>query len=219
MKVLVVDTETTGLPERGNPSVFSEKEKWPHIIQLSFLLYDTDINKIISCVDEIIKLDYHIPITTESIKIHGITRTTCQRKGILINKALLEFYEALEACDIVVGHNISFDKRMIMVETNRINDYKILSRFWNTKREYCTMKNAVDICKIETTNKYGNKYYKYPKLSELHKHLFKTIPNGLHDSMADVLICLRNYIKMEHKQDICHVGCSRLKALFKLYCE
>ena len=144
MKVLVVDTETTGLPEKGNPSIYSEKEKWPHIIQLSFLLYDTYINKIISCVDEIIKLDYHIPITTESIQIHGINRTKSQRKGILINKALLEFYEAFEVCDIVVGHNISFDKRMIIVETNRIKDYKVLSRYWRTKKEYCTMKNSID---------------------------------------------------------------------------
>ena len=103
MKVLVVDTETTGLPEKWNPSIFSQKEKWPHIIQLSYLLYDTNINKIISCVDEIIKLDYHIPISSESIKIHGINRTTSHRKGISINKALLGFYEAFEACDIVVG--------------------------------------------------------------------------------------------------------------------
>ena len=219
MKVLVVDTETTGLPEKGNPSIFSQKEKWPHIIQLSYLLYDTDMNKIISCVDEIIKLDYHIPITSESIKIHGINRTTSHRKGINIHKALLGFYEAFEACDIVVGHNISFDKRMIMVETNRIHNYQVLSRYWRTKKEYCTMKNSVDLCKIETTNLSGKKYNKYPKLSELHKHLFKTIPNGLHDSMADVLICLRAYIMMEHNQDICHVGCSRIKSLFKLYCE
>lgn len=219
MKVLVVDTETTGLPEKGNPSIYSEKEKWPHIIQLSFLLYDTDTNKIISCVDEIIKLENHIVLTAESVRIHGITRAKSQRKGILINEALLNFYEAFEACDIVVGHNIKFDKRMIMVETNRINDYKILSRYWITKKEYCTMKNSVDICKIETTNKYGEKYNKYPKLSELHQKLFKTIPNGLHDSMADVLICLRAYVMMVNKQDICHVGCARLKSLFKLYCE
>ena len=62
-------------------------------------------------------------------------------------------------------------------------------------------------------------YNKYPKLSELHKHLFNTMPNGLHDAMADVLICLRAYVMMEHNQDICHVGCARIKSIFKLYCE
>ena len=108
---------------------------------------------------------------------------------------------------------------MIMVETNRIHDYQVLSRYWRTKKEYCTMKKAVDICKIETTNQYGKTYNKYPKLSELHKHLFNTMPNGLHDAMADVLICLRAYVMMEHNQDICHVGCARIKSLFKLYCE
>ena len=39
--ILVFDTETTGLPPRGenNVSASSDLEKWPIIVQLAFLLF------------------------------------------------------------------------------------------------------------------------------------------------------------------------------------
>ena len=80
MKVLVFDTETTGLPI-NKPQV-SDVNKWPHVIQLSHILYDTDNNVIIDCYDDIIKLDDNVNISEESIKIHGITRSLSKRKGI-----------------------------------------------------------------------------------------------------------------------------------------
>jgi hypothetical protein len=64
------------------------------------------------------------------------------------------------------------------------------------------MKNSVDLCKIPVTSKEGEVYFKYPKLSELHQHLFKSVPDGLHNAMTDVLACLRCYVVMEHNYDI-----------------
>ena len=58
MKVLVFDTETTGLPKKW--AKVNQLDKWPHIIQLSHILYDTDANKIIDCYDDIIKLGMQI---------------------------------------------------------------------------------------------------------------------------------------------------------------
>jgi hypothetical protein len=39
-------------------------------------------------------------------------------------------------------------------------------------------------------------YNKWPRLSELHKHLFHEEATGLHNSMMDVLVCLKCYLKM-----------------------
>ena len=39
------------------------------------------------------------------------------------------------------------------------------------------------------------KYKKWPTLLEFHKHLFDTIPDNLHNSIVDVLVCLRCYLK------------------------
>ena len=140
MKLLVFDTETTGLPEGRNLST-REVSKWPHIIQLSYILYDTDLNKTCCCVDDIIKLDETVAISEKSIEMHGITRSVSMRKGIPIAEAINNFNNALSEADLVIAHNISFDKKMIKVESFRLgieqnfdygNGYGI--------KEYCTMK-------------------------------------------------------------------------------
>jgi len=46
MKVLVFDTETTGLPQENNVSIL-DTFRWPYIVQLSFIYYDSEINTFI----------------------------------------------------------------------------------------------------------------------------------------------------------------------------
>ncbi len=218
MKVLIFDTETTGLPKERNPSIM-DTYKWPHIVQISYILYDTEKKEIITYNDEIIKISDIVKISKESEKIHGISEKQCKRQGVLIGEALDRFNEKLIECDMVIGHNISFDKRLIMVELIRLNKKQYFSDYGKCKKnEFCTMKNTVDLCKIERINKNGKKYFKYPTLSELHNTLFKTIPKGTHDSMADVLICLRCYIFIVYNYDITKEGCSNVKQLFKYLC-
>ena len=219
MKVLVFDTETTGLPTERNPSV-KDVDKWPHIIQLSFILYDTETIDIITCVDHIIRLDQSVYISPESINVHGITRSQSMRKGISLRDALNDFNTALKQADWVVGHNISFDKRMIMAESNRLGIPQYFTYGNGTGvKEYCTMLNAIELCKIEAISRTGRSYYKYPRLHEVHEYLFETMPTGLHDSMGDVLICLRCYGVMHHGHDIAKNGSTKLRNLYKMYCE
>ena len=217
MKVLVFDTETTGLPTERNASI-SNLELWPHIVQLSYILYDIEEKKMIHCKDHIIKIDPSIIITEGSIAIHGITPITCQRKGIPIKEALTEFNRHLQMADRIVGHNISFDKKMIMVECFRNQMKQYFTVNYVRISECCTMKYFTEKCAIEVTNKEGQKYFKFPTLTELHYHFFKIYPKSTHDAMADVLICLRCYAYGLHKQDIAKEGCSRTKELYGLYC-
>lgn len=46
------------------------------------------------------------------------------------------------------------------------------------------------------SNGYPKTYKKFPKLSELHEHLFGYIPENLHNSLIDVLVCLRCFLKL-----------------------
>jgi DNA polymerase III epsilon subunit-like protein len=39
-------------------------------------------------------------------------------------------------------------------------------------------------------------YKKYPKLSELHSHLFGDVPEHLHNALVDTLVCLRCFLKI-----------------------
>lgn len=214
MKVLVFDTETTGLPEKNNVSIL-DTFRWPYIVQLSFIYYDSKINDIIEYYDNIIKLPENITIPEESINIHGITNEAMREKGVSIKTALKKFNDILKDSDIVVGHNISFDKRMIMVECirNKISQY--FTKGQDKKPEFCTMKNSKNICKIKMVNFKGEENFKFPKLSELYKFIFKEEPSNLHNSFVDVILCLRCYFAIIENKDI--IFNNNIKKLFLEY--
>ena len=215
MKILVFDTETTGLPERtgGKYPLINDVNKWPYIIQLSYILYDLNLKKMLDCQDHIIKLPSNVIISEESTNIHGINRSLCNRKGISINYALEDFNNALNKADCIVAHNMSFDKRLIQVETFRAGN----KDNFNQKSEYCTMKNNINFCAIERIGRNGDKYFKYPTLSELYKKMFHIIPKGTHDSMVDVLLCLRCYCKKIDGSDPVKEANNNLRNIYKLY--
>ena len=198
MKVLVFDTETTGLPEGRNPSIY-HTDKWPHIIQLSYFVYDSETNDLITVQDDYINIALNINIHPDSQKIHKISRETLVN-GISIIDALHKFNEFADKCDLLVGHNVSFDKRMVMVEGIRNKIHMTIND------TFCTMKNSVDICKIERIGKDGEKYFKYPTLSELHNILFKKEPKNTHNALIDILICMRCFCKTELKKDISRIN-------------
>ena len=205
MKILVFDTETTGLPE-DKASIY-DLNKWPHIVQLSYIFYDISNNNAI-IKDNYIKLNPIIPISEKSLEIHGLNHEYLNTHGIHIILALREFNDFLDKCDIVVGHNISFDKRMIFVECLRHKIEQKFTKYENnvkiTKAEFCTMKNTKDYCNIIALNKSNKSYIKQPKLIELYTNLFpdEPIPKELHNSLVDILCTLRCYIKYVYNSDI-----------------
>jgi DNA polymerase III epsilon subunit-like protein len=199
MKVLIFDTETTGLPEGKNPSIY-ETQKWPHIIQLSYIVYDSETNEIVTLEDDYISIGNDVIIQPESQKIHNISREMLADKGILIEQALEKFNKFSEMSDLLVGHNVSFDKRMVIVEGIR-NKIRV-----NIHDTYCTMKNSVELCKIERYWPNGDTYFKYPTLSELHNELFQKIPKNTHNALIDILICMRCFVKIELRKDICAIN-------------
>ena len=198
MKILVFDTETSGLPEE-KASIY-EKNKWPYIVQLSYILYDLSNNDFI-IKDNYIKLNPTVEISPKSLEVHGLNHEYLNANGIHIIPALKEFNEFLDKCDIVIGHNISFDKRMIFVECLRHNIHQNFTKYENnikiTKPEYCTMKNTKEFCNIISLSKTNKTFIKQPKLIELYSILFpdEPIPKELHNSFVDILCTLRCYIK------------------------
>ena len=199
MKILIFDTETTGLP-RGKPAI-NDTAKWPHIIQLSYILYDLEEHKILVNHDHIIKLDDSVEMTEGSFKMHGISKEKSKNEGISIDLALELFNICLQKTNILVAHNISFDKSMIQVECIRNSIEPAFSKY--RYLEYCTMKRSNELCNIEALSKATNRVFvKYPTLTELHQKLFKTTPEGTHNSYVDILVCLRCFYKLMFNEDI-----------------
>ena len=193
MRVLVFDTETTGLPPKNTPT--NQTEKWPHVVQLSWIIYNDETNEVEEEKDFIISLGTHIPISPESTAIHGITSEFSRERGVSIVVALFDFKMAANRCGKMVAHNIEFDKNMLLVEFYR-------NRIFNSvfpPVEYCTMKKGTPICKLMKIWDDGRTTLKYPKLVELYYALFGSdapAPEGLHNAKVDVDVCLKCYVKM-----------------------
>ena len=211
MKILVFDTETTGLPEKDDnnkePSIY-DFDKWPYIIQISCILYDLSTN---DCIikNTYIKINNNIIIPPESFDKHKLTHEYLNSNGINIIPALREFNELLKISDIIVGHNISFDKRIVFVECLRHKIPQYFTSFKGKqqikKNEFCTMRKTIKHCNIVKISKKTNRpYLKTPSLSELYLNLFpeSTLPDELHNALVDILITLKCYIKFNYNLNI-----------------
>jgi DNA polymerase III epsilon subunit-like protein len=222
MKVLVFDTETTGLPVDQHASL-TDSAKWPYIIQLSYMVFDTETKEILEYSDSIIQLDASVHISPESIAIHQITAQRSQNEGIPIKQALANLADNMSEAHVIVGHNILFDKRMLMVEFFRNKMKNGLYRDGLPIPEYCTMKRTTELCKLPSVNKKTGEIYnnfKYPTLTELHNHLFCRKPRGTHNAIADVMICLRCFVMINYNYDIaCDTEVKLVfRTLFSTYC-
>ena len=226
MRVLVFDTEATGLPKTKiiNPDAL---HLWPHIVQFSYLIYDTEVNDVIVVGDNIVKVGAGINIPAESTAIHGITNQMSQTEGVSLSQALQGFFRDLQTADRLVGHNISFDINLVIVELLRIiydpasnsgadisANKNNLHQIANFKNIYCTLQESIDLCAIKAVTKLGKEYNKFPKLIELHQKLFRTIPNNLHNSLTDILVTLRCYVMMTGNVDLNEM-CNKYKELIR----
>ena len=213
MRFLVFDTETTGLPKTKliNPDTL---HLWPHIVQFSYIIYDSSLNDIVESKNYIIKVPDKFIISEESSKIHGITNEISTKLGVEINEVIIEFFYLLRTVDKLVGHNIEFDINMIKIELLRIINTKLTSEEQLKHYKYdlhyimyyenicCTLKDTIKYCNIQLFDKFGKPYLKYPKLIELHEKLFNSTPNNLHNSFNDILVTLRCFMKFKHNIDI-----------------
>lgn len=179
MKLLIFDTETTGLPKLRQPST-KGPNIWPHIVSISWVILDADTNKIEKQQSFIVKpINWVIP--EESIKIHGITQEKAVREGEDLAKVLGEFLA--QRSDVLVAHNLDFDYNVLHNAIHWDLELPFSSLY---KKMVCTMELSRDICNLKSMFSRP----KAPKLSELYEFVFKKSPNkeSLHNSMYDVLI-------------------------------
>jgi len=148
-------------------------------------------------------------IADENAKIHGITTEISLAQGTNLQPVLEEFFADFDAADHIVGHNVSFDINMIKAELQRLimnsfdeklEDY--LTKINTSTKFYCTMQETIELCAIEMKDKYGRPYKKFPKLVELYQKMFGVTPKNLHNSLNDVIVCLRCFIKLKYEIDI-----------------
>ena len=182
MKLMFFDTETTGLPVDWKTSAITSPNNWPHIVSISWILYDITLNVIdLNRNYTIYPEGWDIP--EEASNIHNITYEYAIIHGSSLRHVMNEFLH--QKYDILVAHNMNFDYNVLV---NAIQwDLKLpewLQRL--PKARLCTMEISKNMCKLPSPY-HG---YKYPKLSELYEYVFKRPPmkEQLHNSWYDTFL-------------------------------
>lgn len=172
MRILVFDTETSGLDPQ-----------WNVILQLSYQIVDSDSWATIKIVNHYFSWpENKTRVSQDAIRVNGLTEEVLSGKQLSNRKtALEEFITDKDSCDLLVAHNLEFDKKFIIASC-REEGVKFASSGWS--QSYDTMKRTTNYCQIP--KEWGNGY-KWPKLTELANCLNIDYSNiSLHDSSGDV---------------------------------
>ncbi len=193
---LIFDTETTGLPLWKEPS---DDPGQPHIVQLAAKLVNIETREVIASMDVIVKPDgWTIP--QDCIDIHGITNERAAAEGIpekdAVDQLLTMIVEAEQHGVIeLVGHNESFDRRIVRIGIKRHLDplvaegFPLPSDIWKDRASFCTMWKSKPY-----TNLPGNKH---PKLTEAYQHFTGETMKGAHSAGGDVDGCMTVYFAIK----------------------
>ena len=191
-KYVFFDTECNGLPFSDKLGV-DDTSNWPRMIQLAWLVTDEHGN--------ILKRQSHIIypqgfiITNEVENLTGITTSRAKGEGVNLRTVLNEFMDDLVDAELVIGHNIDFDKHVLGCELYREGlDYDELFN----KESVCTMQRSTNFCAIPNPNSYYGGY-KWPKLEELHRKLFGCNIFGAHDALTDVEATKKCFYELKKK--------------------
>jgi DNA polymerase III epsilon subunit-like protein len=179
--ILIFDTETTGLPKNWKAPL-TDLENWPRLVQFASQTYDRT-GRLLRQYTAIVKPDgFEVP--AKASEIHGITHERALAEGCRLQDVLQVFHEDVTCADILVGHNIEYDKNIMGSELIRAKFPAINP----PRRKICTMKESVQLCALPR--------YKWPKLIELHQKLFACDFEGAHNAMHDVAATAKCFWKL-----------------------
>lgn len=120
MSVMVVDTETTGLPLRRNqpPSSFNN---WNNcrLVQVAWQVHERNTGALLSRQQLVVK---PVGFDISNAHIHGITTEFAKEHGVLIGAVFNALASALSGVDVIVAHNVEFDKGVLLAELYRSMD-------------------------------------------------------------------------------------------------
>lgn len=192
--IVFFDTETTGLPESYKLDPRTQFDKFPRVVQLSWILNGKE-------KDYIIKPDgWTIP--AEAAKVHGITTERAMDEGVPWREAFEDFAIDLETSSAICAHNIKFDAHQICADVCREYGYKMFEKaylpYMLKSKQIDTMMLTIDF--VQAKYKDG-RTGKWPTLTELHTKLFGEGFNA-HNSLDDVRAMVRCYYELKNRKII-----------------
>lgn len=199
---LFYDFETSGLPLFSQPS---EDPAQPHIVQVGAQLVNMDTRIVVQSLDVIVRPDGWI-IPDDVAAVHGITTEMAMDLGVPESTAvemLLHLWKP-EAPRLRIGHNESFDARIMRIGLMRFMD-EAMADSWKAGAAECTQKMATPICKIPPTEKMKAAkrfHHKSANLREAYEFFTGKTLDGAHNAMVDVDGCKTVYFAIKDMEGV-----------------
>ncbi len=151
---LVIDSETSGLFDYSRAA---DAPGQPRLAQFGMIFVGPDHK--VEVEHEFLIKPEGWEMTEEATRVTGLTTERLKAEGVPADQMLGLYAAAIDARRIIVGHNVSFDIKMLRAELRRAG---MEDRFMTT-RTICTMFGSRDMCQIPNANGKG---IKNPKLAE-----------------------------------------------------
>lgn len=193
MIALIFDTETTGLPLWKEPSDHPDQ---PHVVDLSWELWYTADGETVFLDRLDCLINPGVPIPAEVTALHGITDEMVQADGWPPADAVSSFLGLVGRADLIVGHNVSFDVRMMRIAVARARGEK-----WdNPLPTFCTMRKSTNHCRILGEKARHPQDWKWPKLGEAVAHFFGEDFVGAHRAQPDCEVSRRIFFHLKNME-------------------
>lgn len=202
-KVLVIDTETTGLPVNMNRP-YTDVANWPHMLSVAWITnFEPGIDYEIMNIDGfIIAPRPGVVNSPGAMAINGITPAIQKEKGLSIEFVLAKLAVKMDEADIIVAHNAIFDRNIIGAEFERAG-FLLPEKKWICTKE--DVGNLLELPPTAAQRKYRPEItYKQPRLDELYQFLFNTQVPGReqnHGALQDAQACWNCFWEL-HKRGV-----------------
>ncbi len=194
MKYVVIDTETTGLPDWHQPS---EDPRQARIMEIAALLYDDGqlLEAYCSLIEPESGPELAWPeLQPEAFATHGITVKECVLNGRPWDYVWSIVRGMLSPSDRWIAFGAGFDARMIRIELKR-RDPKTAALF-KTRSHDCAMKMVTKLIRLPPTaamHAAGRHYPKTASLSEAFEYFVGRKFGQQHRALIDALATARVY--------------------------
>lgn len=186
--LLFIDTEASGLPLKWNLP-YSADENWPHVLQVSWLIYDKQ-RVLVKQQDHYITSD-GVNITASALEVHGLTPAFLAANG----KSRTEVMQLLSADlmqyqPMLIGHFI------------RLDYYLLSAAFYRSAMENPLGKLPVFCTMVATTQLVHSSLTRHLRLEELYYMLFNTDLQNQHNALHDVQATAACFFELRHRGEI-----------------
>ncbi|MEI6947271.1 3'-5' exonuclease [Paraflavisolibacter sp. H34] len=186
--LLFIDTETSGKPRRWN-APYSQKDNWPHALQISWLLYTRE-GVLVRQEDHYIS-DDDFTIAPSAFQVHGLTAAFLREKGRPRREVLARLAADLETFQpLVLGHFMAFDAHIAGAEFYRSGLADPLPGL----PAFCTMQGTRHLVRNPAAH--------FLRLGELYELLFQKPQRHPHNALADAQATAECFFELIKRGDI-----------------